>query len=368
MQRSDLVRLGILLVLVAIVTALHYLTAIQFHRYHDIYRRLYYIPILLGGLWFALRGGLGTAIAVSILFAPHVVFQWGHHPTAEPEQYLEILLYNVIGFLTGFLAEREKTQKVRYQKAAEHLEDSYAKLRWQADLILEIEDQLRRADRLTALGELSAGMAHEIRNPLGSIRGTAEILQEGIDPADPRFEFTRILIKEVDRLNLVVQNFLQFARPAPVERGRFDLAEVVNEIFELTRQPRLKGGVAAEVRVEGVPPVAGDREQLKQVFLNLILNALQAMPDGGRLTVSAIVREATVEIAVADTGQGIPPENLGKIFNPFFTTRREGTGLGLAITHRIVQGHGGQIGVSSRPGEGTTFTLSLPLAGEEIQF
>jgi signal transduction histidine kinase len=361
------IRFAVLVLLILGITALHYLTGIQKAQFHDIYRRLYYIPIVLGGLWFTLRGGLGTAIAVSILFAPHVVFQWGHHPTADPEQYLEILLYNVIGFLTGFLAERERIQKTRHQKAALRLEESYAKLRDQADLILEIEEQLRRADRLSALGELSAGMAHEIRNPLGSIRGTAEILQDGIDPADKRYEFTRILIKEVDRLNRVVEDFLRFARPAPVERGRFDVNETLREVLILTRQPALKNGVQTELAAGPVPLLPGDREQLKQAFLNLVLNALQAMPDGGTLTIGTETADGQLRIRFADTGQGIPQENLERIFNPFFTTRQEGTGLGLAITHRIVQGHGGRIEVQSRLGEGTTFMVVLPLA-EDPEF
>lgn len=360
-NNSTIFRLAVLVSLILAITALHYMTGIHKAQFHDIYRRLYYIPILLGGLWFTLRGGLGTAIAVSVLFAPHVVFQWGHHPTAEPEQYLEILLYNVIGFLTGFLAERERIQKVHQQKATRRLEESYAKLREQADLILEIEEQLRRADRLSALGELSAGMAHEIRNPLGSIRGTAEILQDGIDPSDKRYEFTRILIKEVDRLNRVVEDFLRFARPAPVERGRFDVNEALREVLTLTRQPALKNGVRMELAAGMLPPLPGDREQLKQAFLNMVLNALQAMPGGGALTISTDLVDDQLRIRFADTGQGIPAENLERIFNPFFTTRQEGTGLGLAITHRIIQGHGGRIEAQSQLGKGTTFTVILPV-------
>lgn len=364
MRRNDVIRLAVLVSLILGVTALHYLTTVQKAHFHDIYRRLYYIPIVLGGLWFSLRGGLGTAIPVSILYAPHVVFQWGHHPAAAPEQYLEIFLYNVIGFLTGFLSQREKEQKTRYQKTAQHLEASYGKLKEQADMILEVEEQLRRADRLSALGELSAGMAHEIRNPLGSIRGTAEILQDGIDPADKRYEFTRILIKEVDRLNRVVQDFLDFARPSAVERGRVDVNETLVEVLTLTRQQTLKNKVRAELEAAAVPAVSGDHEQLKQAFLNLVLNALQAMPEGGTLSVSTAATDGQVQVRFADTGPGIPPESLEKIFNPFFTTRQEGTGLGLAITHRILQGHGGRIAVDSRAGEGAVFTLTLPAVGK----
>jgi len=361
MRRQEWIRLIIIVLLVAVITALHYQTTISKVHFHDIYRRLYYVPIVLGGLWFTLRGGVATALVVSLLFIPHVVFQWGHHPTADPEQYLEIILYNVIGFLTGLLAERELRQKLSYQNTARRLEESYAELRRQADLILDIEDQLRRADRLSALGELSAGMAHEIRNPLGSIRGTAEILQDGIDPADPRYEFTRILIREVDRLNRVVQDFLDFARPPTPLRGSVDPVAVLREVLQLTRQLALKNGVTVALEaMTATATVAGEEEQLKQAFLNLVLNALQAMPAGGSLTVAAASGEGELVLRFSDSGPGIPAELLPKIFNPFFTTRREGTGLGLAITQRIISAHGGRIEVASDPGVGTTFTVVFP--------
>ncbi len=361
MRKHPHTRIFILVGLVVLITALHYLTTTQKAQFHDIYRRLYYIPIVLGGLWFSLRGGLGTSIVISILFAPHVVFQWGHHPTAQPEQYLEILLYNVIGFLTGFLSQQAQTQTLRYQRAAERLEESYTKLRQQADQILEIEENLRRVDRLSALGELSAGMAHEIRNPLGSIRGTAEILQDGIPESDPRYEFTRILIKEVDRLNRVVQDFLNFARPPMMEQESVNLEQSIDEVLLLVRPQLQKSAVAVDFSPSLVPPIRGQSEQLRQIFLNLILNALQAMPGGGTLRIVTRAQDGVAQVQLRDTGQGIAPEHLEKVFNPFFTTRSEGTGLGLAITHRLMQGHGGRIEVTSRPGEGTTFTLNFPL-------
>src|SRR5210317_436520 len=145
-------RLSIIAVLLVVVTALHYMTTTQLVNAHDIYRRLYYVPIVLGGVWFALRGGIATSILASLLYMPHVLFHWQHHPSIALEQYLEIVLYNVIGGLTGFLAQREQQQRIRYQKAAVTLEDSYQKLRQQADQIIEIEEQLRRADRLSAFG------------------------------------------------------------------------------------------------------------------------------------------------------------------------------------------------------------------------
>jgi len=363
-RKNDRIRWAVIAVLVLAVAALHYLTGIQRVQFHDVYRRLFYIPIVLGGLWFSLRGGVGTAIAVTLLFIPHVILQWNRFPASHPEQYLEILLYNGIGFLTGFLAQREKRQRIRYQQAARRIEESYAKLKKQADTILEIEEQLRRADRLSALGELSAGLAHEIRNPLGSIRGTAEILQDGMAPSDRRYEFTRTLIAEVDRLNRVVQNFLDFARPKADERNRISVKEALREVAVLTHRQARENSVDVRIEVAKEAAIPAHPEQLKQAFLNLVLNALQAMPQGGVLVIATLVAADQLGIRFADTGQGIPAERLKQIFHPFFTTRRNGTGLGLAITDRIVRGHGGRIEVESREGGGTTFTLWFPL---EIQ-
>jgi signal transduction histidine kinase len=361
MQRQTIIRLFVLVSCVLGITALHYMTSLEKGNYHDIYRRLYYVPIVLGGLWFTLRGGVGTAVAVSMLYAPHVLLQWGHHPGTDPEQYLEIVLYNVIGLLTGFLTQREREQKLRYQQASIRLEESYDKLRGQADQLLEIEEQLRRADRLSALGELSAGMAHEIRNPLGAIRGTAEILHDAIAATDPHREFAQIMIREVDRLEGVVRDFLSFARPEEGRREAVDLGQALQEVLVLTRAQAQKVGVAVRVDlIPDLPLIAGNSEQLKQVFLNLVLNALQVMPEGGDLTVRGTAISDRVRLEFTDTGPGIPPEFHDRIFNPFYTTRSEGTGLGLAITHRIVTAHGGILSVRSQVGAGATFILELP--------
>lgn len=363
LTRQKLLRLTILAVLIVAISALHYLTTTDHAHIHDIYRRLYFIPVILGGIWFGLRGGFGTALLVSVAYAPHVLFQWGRIPVNHPEQYLEVLLYNVVGVITGLLSSREHNQRLRAEKTAERLADSYAKLREQADMIIEIEDQLRRADRLTALGELSAGMAHEIRNPLGSIRGTAEILRDAFAPDDKYAEFTVILMKEVDRLNHVLEDFLRFVRPEPSEKQKFSPAEALREVLQLVEVQARKAGVQVVTEIPELPQVQGDGGQLKQVFLNLILNAVQAMTAGGRLRVDAEQCGPWVVCRFADNGPGIANENLERIFNPFFTTKQEGSGLGLAIAHRIVDSVAGQLLVESQAGEGTTFTLKLRVAG-----
>ena len=357
-------RIGVLLTTIAIITLGHYQTAIDLHHYHDIFRRLYYLPIILAGLWFQLRGGLTTGIVVSIVYAPHVVFQWGDHPDVQMEQYLEIVLYNVVGVLTGALAKKELLHRQRAEKTASNLDESYRKLKDQAQLILTFEEQLLRASQLSALGELAAGLAHEIRNPLGSIRGTAEIVRDPATTVQQREEFTDILVQEVDRLNQVVTNFLRFARPAPVGKKSYDLNQLLDELVDFTSAECQRGQVAVNLKKSELPLIAVDPDQLKQVFLNLILNAVQAMPDGGRLEIFTEGRKSSLVTTFRDTGPGIPSHILSKIFNPFFTTRQSGNGLGLAISQRIVQAHGGQIDVETSD-QGTTFKVSLPMTHEE---
>jgi len=362
MWKKTSFRVILLLILVVGISSLHYTTMTHHSHLHDVYRRLYYIPIILGGIWFGVRGGLGTSVFISIAYLPHVLMQWGHLPWTAPERYLEIMMYNVIGALTGTLMAKEHAQRLRAEETAVQLQESYDQLRQQADLILEIEEQLRQADRLTTLGELSAGLAHEIRNPLGSIRGTAEILQGAFNTEDRYHEFTTILINEVDRLNQVLENYLRYARPDSMEKQQFSLAPILDDVVQLTAVKARKNRVAVDVDVDVANSVAGDASQYKQAFLNLILNALQAMGEGGCLSILATTDENRAVVRFCDTGPGLTEEQRQKIFKPFYTTRSKGTGLGLAITERIVHNHGGSIMVESLPKQGCCFELRLPLA------
>jgi signal transduction histidine kinase len=205
-------------------------------------------------------------------------------------------------------------------------------------------------------------MAHEIRNPLGSIRGAVEILKDDYSPDEAKYEFIQILLKETDRLNRIVQEFLGFARPKQPEFQAADVNECLESVLSLIAQEARKAGVTVRKRFDtAVGKRSIDAGLLKQAFLNLILNAIQAMPQGGVMTIESGLRNSQIEIIVSDTGSGIPEENRKKLFSPFFTTRKNGTGLGLAITHRIIANHGGTIDVTSQPGAGTTFTVRIPV-------
>lgn len=356
-------KLATLVTLVVGVALLHYLTGAEESPYYELICRLYYLPIVLGGVWFCLPGGVGVALLVSVVFAPHLMFQWGSVPDTSFNQTIEVLLFNLLGVVTGLLASRIQVQQHRAEENNLKLSESYAKLREQADLIVEIEDQLRLADRLSALGELSAGMAHEIRNPLGSIRGTAEILHNAL-PDDHRYaEFSRILVSEVERLNQVVEDFLKFARSEKEEPCSFDLHQVLNEVLQLSRRQIKKDDFQIHWRPSSLPPAVGDAGQFKQVFLNLILNAWQAAEDRGQLWIAAEKNSAgDIAMTFRDDGPGFPADHLDKIFNPFFTTKADGTGLGLAITYRIVRNHGGRITAANHPQGGAEFKLLLKSA------
>jgi signal transduction histidine kinase len=369
MKRSNLLRAALLTLSIIGISLLHYLTPLQQPMLHDIFQRLYYIPIICAAFWFGLRGGLVTSVIVSVVYAPHVLFQWGVHPTMDMEKYLELVLYNVVGGITGFLSQREGERRVQLQLTAQGLEESYKKLHSQADLIIGIEEQLRGAERLSALGEFSAVLAHEIRNPLGAIRGTAEILRDDYSPGERKYEFLEILIKETDRLNRVVEDFLTLSRPLQVESETCDLVAELQDTLVLVSGEAAKRGVRLDFAPSTLPSVCGNREKLRQVFLNLLLNGVQATGKGGSVTIttchSSVVegKPDGVELSFADTGEGINQTALPLIFEPFFTTKTGGTGLGLAITQKIIESHGGSIKVESTVGEGTTFRVWLPAKG-----
>ncbi len=241
----------------------------------------------------------------------------------------------------------------------------------QAEVILErrqaeqraLEAQLHQAERLAALGEMTAGVAHEIRNPLGIISSTAELLNDRLNRYEPGNRLAQIIVEEANRLNEKVTEFLDFARPRIPNLQPVDLEKLLDRSLEFLEPEinRLHIRVQRHYRLNGIPQTA-DPDLLHQAFLNLLLNAIQAMPQGGELRVSLTPSPGNggIEIRVEDTGQGIEPESQKKIFNPFFTTKEKGSGLGLPIVKSIIDSHQGEIRVESEPGRGTAVIITLP--------
>jgi len=236
--------------------------------------------------------------------------------------------------------------------------------------IKRMEQQVRQADRLATIGRLSANIAHEIRNPLASLSGAIEALVREL-PADPvRERLVEIVLRESERLNRIIRDFLEYARPAPMASHAVDLADLLEEVIVLVEHRSLPAELKIIREYDEKLPARVDPQQLRQAIWNLCINAVQAMPEGGELRVGGRVVPGggppRLQLWISDTGQGIAETDLPQIFEPFFSTKAEGSGIGLALVYRVVQDHGGQIEVRSQLGTGTTFMLILPSADSAV--
>jgi two-component system sensor histidine kinase PilS (NtrC family) len=231
--------------------------------------------------------------------------------------------------------------------------------------IKQMEERMRQADRLATIGRLAANIAHEIRNPLASLSGAIEVLTRDLPLDGGRDRLAQIAMRESDRLNRIVSDLLEYARPAPRHPVLVNLAEILDEVLLLLGHRSLPAGLKIVREYDGSVAAFLDPQQFRQAIWNLSINAVEAMPEGGELRLGAAIpshHAGKLEVWVSDSGSGIAPESLPHIFEPFFSTKPEGSGIGLALVHRVVQDHGGDIEVRSDPGVGTTFVLRLPLA------
>lgn len=473
----------IIAVMLASITVLHTFTSgegtVQ-QALHDFYRRLYYIPILYAAFMFGMRGGLVTAVASSLLYAPYLSIGTEGLFGLRIDNILEIVMYLSMGTLFGYLRDKEERRTRDLMQVSAKLEDAYRVLEERAMQLIAIQDytqsilrsvtsgvmtvgpdgsiatvnpaaerilgtteehlvaralpalfrddgglaadvgkvlegriprtmrditlttepgkvvhaqasvsrmrdiggrklgavvtiedvsdvktltdQLIRADRLAAMGELTAGVAHEVRNPLGIIRASVQLMEDAECSRERVHEAAEVIKHEIDRLDKVIKALLDFGRPAQPTMRPVSVRQVLEEVALFSRTFASRGRVdIVEEYADDVPDVMADPEQLKQVFVNLISNAVQAMAEeGGRLSVTTGAEEGFVFVRFTDSGPGISAAMLGKIFDPFVSTRDDGTGLGLTIVHRIVDDHDGHIEVTSEPDIGTAFTVWLP--------
>ncbi len=319
---------------------------------NTLYYLLLLVPVVSAATYL---GVVGTVLSSVLAVGTYLVFllfidwnQWFIEKEQMHVLAVRGILLAVAAVLVNYLGEAIRLESARHKAAAEQLAEANRHLR-------EAEAAVRRSERLAALGQLSAGLAHELRNPLGSIRGSAELLSRARD-ADVARELAQIICEEVDRTNSLVTRFLDFARPLEPRRETTDITRTIDRAAKHARLEIIRSFSP------DVPPLEIDPALMEQVLLNLLSNAQQASAEGAPITVATRLVEDQAEIAVIDRGSGIPPEKLETIFNPFVTTKQTGVGLGLAIVAKIVDGHGGKISVESEQGKGSTFRVRLPLS------
>ncbi|MBI3989042.1 MAG: hypothetical protein HY347_05440 [candidate division NC10 bacterium] len=343
---------------------------------------LFYLIITMSAYFFGFPIGLGSAVVSGLLY---MGASFASHPEAVHLGHLSarIALFGLFGVSVGFLSERDRRYRAAVEQLNRELHQAYRELQ-------AAQERLIQAERLSTIGKMSAKVAHEIRNPLSAIHLNAELLEDEIEHLQgaSKEEASGLLASiktQVQALAELTEEYLRFARMPEPKPQPEAINEIVADLVDFLVPESAERGIVIESRfAPDLPTVLVDRRQLRQALLNITRNAFEAMPDGGHLVI--VTRRAGrgspiagpekrkpnsrpptmdaefVEISVSDTGVGIPPESLGRIFEPFFTTKGEGTGLGLTIVRQIVEQQGGTIACQSVPGEGTTFTIRLPLS------
>lgn len=328
----------------------------------------YYVILLLPVVSAATTLSLAGTAAVTLLACAAYLsllsfLDWGHWEfTVEGvgELGLRVLFLPVVGFLTHSLVEQNRVEAKRYQAVAEQLRKANEDLQ-------EAEAAVRRSDRLAALGQLTAGLAHELRNPLGTMRASAEILARNTSSEN---EITRemagFIATEVDRVNSLITRFLDFARPMHLRMEKANLADVLDRAAKELGQHNPPFDITVYKNYSpDIPAVEIDTEWMERVFYNLLLNAAQATAPGGAVTIKTRLLGSQAEVSVIDRGLGIDPKHMESIFNPFFTTKSSGVGLGLAIVSKIVDEHHGTLTAESEVGKGSVFRVFLPLEQDQ---
>lgn len=334
------------------ITVLHYITSLHSVLLHEVFQRLYYLPIVVAAVLFGWRAALATSALATVLYVPHIVLSWHAWPALQVGQYGEVLLFNLVGVVTGVLADRLRVERNRYRKTAAILERANGEL-------LARTDERMRMDRLVTVGRVAAGIAHEVRNPLGSILGCLEIL--GTPLPDSKRDFLALAREQVARLDTVVSEFLEFAHPAPPSCRPTGLRDLVGAAVRLAR-PNLArrsleidfvpGGEAATVNLDG--------EQLERALVNVLLDPL-APGRSGCISVSISIEAAggTARVLVDVPGVSNAVQMAAEAFDPF-PEYGNGHGLSLAVARRLIENQAGTARAEAR-GETLRYIIDLPL-------
>ncbi len=333
-ERNTRIRIFIIILLIGIIAFFDYWTSMQHRRYHILYQGLFFLPVMLSGLWFGLRGALATSMGITLVLIPSIIIHWKGFSPDDFNGIVEMILYNLVGGTLGQLRDREKVK----------------------------ERNLRESESLAAMGRAVSSLAHDIKTPLIAIGGFTSWVKKHTEENSPCLEKLDIVIRETMRLENMVKDMLDFSRPLELQSEEGDIALSLKECVAIIESLAQERNVNIRIESTGaIHSVLFDAMKMKQVLINLIMNAVQASPEGGIVTVSSYQNESQCIIDVSDHGCGIPLDMRESIFAPFFTTKREGTGLGLPIAKKIVEAHRGRMEVLDNPEKGITFRIFIPI-------
>jgi signal transduction histidine kinase len=330
---------------------------------HDVHRTLFFIPIVYAALIFGVWGSLITSFVFLCVVLPRALI---FSPYADPiiRAVLFVIFLACIGILVAMQINRIEGER----RARAELDKAYKELSEYGKRLRENQEQLIQAEKLTSLGQMAASIAHEVNNPLAGVLVYTQLLSKKIAgdnmPKEIALDYLSKMETELTRSTRLIRNLLDFARQSPPALREVNANDVLGRALDLAaHSAELQNIQVIKELAPSLPPLMADFDQLQQVCTNLMLNAIQAMPEGGKLTLRTSADNSQLKIEVQDTGCGISPENMRKLFTPFFTTKGKGkgVGLGLAVAYGIIQRHQGKIEVQSKEGEGTLFTIYLPV-------
>jgi len=333
-RRGTEAKIAFVAFLVGGITFAHYFTEWNVHYYHIFYQGLYFLPVILAGFWFGLRGALAASLSITILYLPFTVVHWNGFSADDFNSVMEMVLYNVVALILGTLRDREAA----------------------------VQRRLRESEGLASMGKMASCLAHDLKTPLIAIGGFARLVREGIEKKDFSFEGKLdIIIKETIRLRRMVEEMLDFSRPLELRLTQGNVNNIVNQSLAiLSDLPYAKKVKFQNMSQQDLPLMILDSDRMKQALINLLTNAIEASPEDGTVAIDCYQKRRKLIIDIKDQGSGIPMSKREEIFCPFFTTKEGGTGLGLPIAKKIIEAHQGYLEAIENSGKGVTFRVTLP--------
>ncbi len=334
MEKGKRIKIAFLVIFITAIAFFQYLTELDKHAHHMLYQGLFFLPVMLAGFWFGLGSAVITSLSITAILIPFTFIHWKGLSAGDINNVVELILYNLAAVILGTLKGREQREQKRS----------------------------REAEKLAAVGKAVSALVHDLRTPLVAIGGLSRSIQRNLKENDPLEEKLNLITKETQRLEEMVNEMLDFSKPLELHLSDGDVMTVLNQSVEIIADAAKRKTVTVRMKSSGnLSPLIFDFQRMKQAFINLLMNAIEASPEGEAVTVHTYRKGGKLTIDVTDRGSGVSYDRREEIFSPFFTTKKEGTGLGLPIVKKIVEAHHGRIEILDSSDRGITFRVIMPI-------